>query len=101
MIKVYFTQFLSWHPVMCYWLMVSAPLYCVCVPTYLQLGIGYFDKDYTGGPLLSATSLYYCMKQLVLHPFTPLFVRGSTFSYMSYSVGRLHALSLWHLFCMH
>lgn len=79
----------------------------VFVLTYMQLGIVYFLKDYTGGPLLYATGLYYCMKQLVLHPFTPLYIRVSTFSYMSYSVGCLHVLSLWyralyeHFSCMH
>ena len=46
-----------------------------------------FRKDYTGGPLLYATGLYYCLKQLVLHPRTPLFVLFKAFSYMSYSVG--------------
>ena len=52
--------------------------------TLIQLGLALFQPYYRGGPLLYFVTAYHIMKELVLHPFTPLYVVCKLFSYKSY-----------------
>ena len=52
--------------------------------TLIRLGLAFFQNYYSGGPLLYYVTAYHILKQLILHPLTPLFVVGKAFSYKSY-----------------
>ena len=54
--------------------------------TLLRLGLAMFRKDYTGGPLLYYAIAYHILKELLLHPFTPLYIIGKSVTYKSYLV---------------
>ena len=52
--------------------------------TLFRNGLNFFQNFYRGGPFLYYAYIYYILKELVLHPFTPLYVVGKAFSYKSY-----------------
>ena len=52
--------------------------------TLIRLGLSFFQNYYRGGPLLYYVMAYHVVKELLLHPLTPLFVVGKIFSYKSY-----------------
>ena len=59
--------------------------------TLVRLGLSFFQNYYRGGPLLYYATVYHVLKELILHPFTPLYVIGKVFSYKSY-VALCHSL---------
>lgn len=79
----------------------SLQVACMCPSS--QLGLALFYRDYRGGPLIFMAVLYHVGKHLVLHPFTPVYIIGKAFSYMSYLVsgwGRAcHGKG--HVICVH
>jgi len=54
--------------------------------TVLRLGLGFFEKEYRGGPYIYYVFSYFRIKEFFLHPFTPFYVFGKVFSYKSYAV---------------
>lgn len=52
--------------------------------TVLRLGLGFFQINYRGGPYIYLVAVYLFIKELVTHPFTPLYVVGKVFSFKSY-----------------
>lgn len=54
--------------------------------TLIKLGLSFFQNYYRGGPLLYYVFAYHVMKELILHPLTPLYVIGKAFSYKSYLI---------------
>ena len=54
--------------------------------TNIRIGLTFFQKYYRGNPLIYYVSAYHMMKELILHPFTPLYMIGKAFSYKSYLV---------------
>ena len=54
--------------------------------TLLQIGLSFFQNYYRGGPMLYYVVAYHILKELILHPFTPLYIIGKAFSYKSYVV---------------
>ena len=52
--------------------------------TLIKLGLSFFQNYYRGGPLMYYVIAYHVMKELVSHPFTPLYIVGKSFSYKSY-----------------
>lgn len=54
--------------------------------TLIRLGLCFFQNYYRGGPLLYYIVAYHIIKELLLHPFTPLYIIGKAFSYKSYMV---------------
>jgi hypothetical protein len=54
--------------------------------TLIRLGLSFFENYYRGGPLLYYVFAYHIMKEMILHPLTPLFVIGKAFSYKSYLI---------------
>lgn len=60
--------------------------------TLIRLGLSFFQNFYRGGPLLYFVLTYHAFKEMLLHPLTPLYVIGKSFSYKSY-VAMCHNLS--------
>ncbi len=54
--------------------------------TLIRLGLAFFQRNYQGGPIMYYVTLYHILKELLLHPQTPLYVIGKAFSYKSYLV---------------
>ena len=54
--------------------------------TNIHVGLPFVQKCYHGGPALYYVIAYHIMKELILHPFTPLYMIGKGFSYKSYLV---------------
>ena len=54
--------------------------------TLIKLGLSFFQNYYRGGPLLYYVFAYHVLKELALHPLTPLYVIGKAFSHKSYSI---------------
>ena len=52
--------------------------------TLIKMGLALFEKQYQGGPLLYYVMFYNILKELVLHPRTPLYILVKCFSYKSY-----------------
>lgn len=50
------------------------------------MGLALFHRNYRGGSLVFMAVLYHAGKHLLLHPFTPVYIIGKAFSYMSYLV---------------
>ncbi len=60
--------------------------------TVLRPGLSFFEKEYRGGPYYYYIFAYFCIKEFILHPLTPFYMFGKSFSYKSYSV-LTHSLS--------
>ena len=54
--------------------------------TLIRLGLSFFQNYYRGGPLLYYVCAYHVFRELIYHPFTPLYMIGKSFSYKSYLV---------------
>ncbi len=54
--------------------------------TLIRFGLTFFQRNYQGGPMLYYVVLYHILKELVLHPRTPVYLIGKAFSYKSYLV---------------
>lgn len=54
--------------------------------TQVKVGLSFFQNYYRGGPWLYFASAYLILKEMILHPFTPLYMIGKAFSYKSYLV---------------
>ncbi|XP_065889419.1 uncharacterized protein [Dysidea avara] len=54
--------------------------------TVMKVGLVLFKNAYHGGPLLILLTTYHLLKEMILHPFTPLFMIGKSFSYKSYLI---------------
>ena len=52
--------------------------------TVVRIGLAFFQKFYQGGPLLYYVLAYHVLWELLLHPFTPVYITGKAFSYKSY-----------------
>ncbi len=52
----------------------------------IRFGLTFFQHNYQGGPMLYYVILYYVLKELILHPRTPVYLIGKSFSYKSYLV---------------
>ncbi len=52
--------------------------------TIIKLGLAFFEKQYQGGPYFYLVLIYHWLKELILHPRTPIYVIGKTYSYKSY-----------------
>lgn len=52
--------------------------------TLMRLGSGFMQAGYQGGPLLYYVLSCRLLKELILHPYTPLYIIGKTFGYKSY-----------------
>ncbi len=54
--------------------------------TFIRCGLTFVQRHYQGGPLLHYAMLYLIIKELLLHPRTPLYLIGKSYSYKSYLV---------------
>ena len=54
--------------------------------TLVRLGLAFTQRNYQGGPLLYYVVLYHVLKELLCHPFTPIYIVGKAFSYKSYLI---------------
>ena len=54
--------------------------------TLIRLGLSLFQNYYRGGPFLYYVTAYHILKEMILHPRTPLYIAGKAFSYKSYVV---------------
>lgn len=52
--------------------------------TLIRLGLSLFQNYYRGGPFLYYVTAYHVLKEMILHPRTPLYIAGKAFSYKSY-----------------
>ena len=50
----------------------------------MQTDLWFFQNDYSGGPFLYYVTAYYLLKQMILHPFTPLYIVVRALTYKSY-----------------
>ena len=50
----------------------------------IKMGLTLFDKNYQGGPYMYYVVAYKIMKELILHPWTPIHIMGKAFSYKTY-----------------
>ena len=54
--------------------------------TVINVGLCYFQLNYRGGPYIYSFIAFLFLKEFILHPLTPLYVLGKTYSYKSYLV---------------
>lgn len=52
--------------------------------TTIRVGLSFFQNYYQGGPILYYMIAYLLLKELILHPLTPLYTVGKAFTYKSY-----------------
>ena len=52
--------------------------------TLIRLGLSFFEKSYSGGPLMYYVVAYHILIQFLRHPWTPLYLTGKAFSYKGY-----------------
>ncbi len=60
--------------------------------TVIRPALAFFEKEYRGGPYYYYIFAYFCIKEFILHPLTPFYMFGKTFSYRSYATAT-HTLS--------
>ena len=52
--------------------------------TLIKIGLALVKNCYRGGPLMYYVFLWHALRELVLHPRTPIYLMGKAFSYLSY-----------------
>ena len=52
--------------------------------TVIKLGLALVRTGYRGGPLMYYVFLWHVLKELILHPRTPVYLMGKAFSHLSY-----------------
>ena len=52
--------------------------------TIVRVGLTFLEKSYQGSPILYYMIAYLLLKEMILHPLTPLYTIGKSFTYKSY-----------------
>ena len=52
--------------------------------TVIKIGLALVKNCYRGGPLMYYVFLWHALRELILHPRTPIYLMGKAFSYLSY-----------------